>query len=271
MSMLNELVTALGQSPRESYRTESFSAERQGVSTPRRQIRRTGGPHGLALGALVVTLLCVAVAGSAVAGPPSPEALKGLRTSNAGVFRLNHLKLLLVGSLGGGGALMFFGYLYGREWYLNRGFRQYKIGLGANDRILIPIATSDRTSWFKRGKAAQKTSVPPASAPAAKTSDLAASAPARRAAAEPNPAARTSQFGVLNVRADDELHEILVDGKFVGMTPARLTLPEGLHRVELRREGQNYYRREISVIGGAEVSLRPPPSEQGISPQFALS
>ncbi len=58
--------------------------------------------------------------------------------------------------------------------------------------------------------------------------------------------------GVLNIRAEDELHEIFVDGEFVGMTPSKLTLLEGAHLVEIKRAGC----KSFNVKSGSSPELK---------------
>jgi TPR repeat protein len=69
--------------------------------------------------------------------------------------------------------------------------------------------------------------------------------------------APSSAEGTVNVKGDDEGCEVFVDGAFVGSTPARLKLSEGMHVVEVKRTGFKDYRREIKVTNGAELSLHP--------------
>jgi TPR repeat protein len=62
--------------------------------------------------------------------------------------------------------------------------------------------------------------------------------------------------GFLNITSEDDRCEVYVDGSFVGNTPARLKLPEGLHVTLVKKAGFKDYRREIKITGGAELNLR---------------
>jgi hypothetical protein len=62
---------------------------------------------------------------------------------------------------------------------------------------------------------------------------------------------------VVNVVAQDNACEIFVDGAFVGNTPARVKLSEGAHVVEVKKSGFKNYRKQITITGGSELTLRP--------------
>ena len=62
--------------------------------------------------------------------------------------------------------------------------------------------------------------------------------------------------GFVTVKADDEVCEIFADGAFVGNSPARLKLTEGVHVVEVRKPGFRNYHRELKVTSGSDLSLR---------------
>jgi TPR repeat protein len=66
-----------------------------------------------------------------------------------------------------------------------------------------------------------------------------------------------SQAGLVNIKADDDTLEIFVDGSFVGNPPTRLKLSAGPHVIELKKSGLKTYRKELSVIEGSELNLRP--------------
>lgn len=59
--------------------------------------------------------------------------------------------------------------------------------------------------------------------------------------------------GEIIVKADDEHCEVFVDGAFVGNSPAKLKLAEGVHVVEVKKAGFKDYRRELKVLGGSEL------------------
>jgi hypothetical protein len=63
-------------------------------------------------------------------------------------------------------------------------------------------------------------------------------------------------MGVINVSTDVQDAEVFVDGAFVGNAPATLELTEGIHIIEVKKEGHSSYKRETRVIGNSETSLR---------------
>jgi hypothetical protein len=63
------------------------------------------------------------------------------------------------------------------------------------------------------------------------------------------------QPGVLNVTSMPEATDILVDGAFVGSTPATLKLGEGKHTIRLSCAGYRDWFKEVFVLGGSEVKL----------------
>ncbi len=68
-------------------------------------------------------------------------------------------------------------------------------------------------------------------------------------------AAESAKTGYVTVKADDEHCEVFVDGAFVGNSPAKLKLPEGLHVVEVKKSGFKDYRRELKVMPGSDLTL----------------
>ena len=60
---------------------------------------------------------------------------------------------------------------------------------------------------------------------------------------------------MVNVKADDDSCEVFVDDAFVGNTPAKLKLGEGVHVVEVKKAGVRDYRREITVSAGSDLNL----------------
>src|SRR5512135_971338 len=78
------------------------------------------------------------VVGSACQAAENPGAarLAGFQnTARLSLFGENEGKVILAGGALAGAVLGLFGYLYGREWYLNRRLRSYKVG-GATDGVL---------------------------------------------------------------------------------------------------------------------------------------
>jgi len=50
--------------------------------------------------------------------------------------------------------------------------------------------------------------------------------------------------------------DVFVDGAFVGNCPATLLLREGLHTIQVKKEGRGTFKREIRVSAGSEISIR---------------
>jgi len=42
----------------------------------------------------------------------------------------------------------------------------------------------------------------------------------------------------------------------VGNSPASLSLSEGTHTVEVRKDGRGKFKREVRVLAGSETSIR---------------
>ena len=78
--------------------------------------------------------------------------------------------------------------------------------------------------------------------------------PPASAGAKPATAGQ-GKTGVVMVKADDENQEIYVDGAFVGNTPARLKLAEGLHLIEVKKTGFKAYSKQVMVGEGEELTL----------------
>jgi len=72
-----------------------------------------------------------------------------------------------------------------------------------------------------------------------------------------NPASSTegAKTGYVTVKADDDHCEVFVDGAFVGNSPAKLKLVEGLHVIEVKKSGFKDYRRELKVMPGSDLTL----------------
>src|SRR5947207_3839685 len=60
-------------------------------------------------------------------------------------------------------------------------------------------------------------------------------------------AGEVSKTGFVTVKSNDEDCEVLVDGTFVGNSPAKLQLPEGPHVFEIKKPGYKTLRRELKV------------------------
>ncbi len=62
--------------------------------------------------------------------------------------------------------------------------------------------------------------------------------------------------GTVIVSATPENCEVCVDGIFVGNAPTNLKLSEGIHIIEVKKEGHETFKRELRVLKGSEVVLR---------------
>ncbi len=61
--------------------------------------------------------------------------------------------------------------------------------------------------------------------------------------------------GTVYVRSEPSGAEVWVDGVLMGSTPAKLTVNEGMRRVEVRLEGYTTWQREPSITCGSVVTL----------------
>ncbi len=69
-------------------------------------------------------------------------------------------------------------------------------------------------------------------------------------------ASQKTQFGFVNVTANDDQSEIFADGAFMGNPPAKLKLQEGLHLIEVKAAGAKPFSRSINVTAGSDLNLR---------------
>ena len=74
------------------------------------------------------------------------------------------------------------------------------------------------------------------------------SKPAESAPAEP-------VKGTVNVSSNPTGADVLVDGEFVGNSPAALKLSPGKHAVTVKMSGYKDWSKEITVQSGSEVQL----------------
>ena len=68
-------------------------------------------------------------------------------------------------------------------------------------------------------------------------------------------ASESSKTGSVTVKARDQDCEVLVDGAFVGNSPAKVQLAEGSHVFEIKKPGFKPFRRELKVTAGSELNL----------------
>jgi hypothetical protein len=66
-----------------------------------------------------------------------------------------------------------------------------------------------------------------------------------------------SDTGVLILSSDTVGAEIYIDGKFVGDTPATISLATGMHQIAIKAGGKKDWKREIEVMKGSQVTLHP--------------
>lgn len=64
------------------------------------------------------------------------------------------------------------------------------------------------------------------------------------------------KIGRVLIQSTQEDSEILVDGMFVGNTPATLVLAAGVHVLEVKKAGFRTYRKEVRVLADSEVTLK---------------
>jgi hypothetical protein len=82
-----------------------------------------------------------------------------------------------------------------------------------------------------------------------------------RSAAEPSAAhafsnqPASSGTGVLMLSSEVPGAEIYIDGKFVGDTPATISLASGAHQITIKSTGKKDWSREIEVMKGSQVTL----------------
>lgn len=149
-----------------------------------------------------------------------------------------------------GVVLLVFAYFYFQEWLVNRRMRQLtemarmrQARAQATAQPPSPRLPLIRLRGPKRASAPQ----PPRAAETPSPS-LTATSPAETADA--------SKRGRLEICAEDTACEVFVDGAFIGNAPARLTIPEGQHVVEVKHPSGRGYRRTIFVSEAAEQRVQ---------------
>lgn len=210
---------------------------------------------------LLLLLWSLGCPGRLSAADMSPNQLNAFR--NKATFSTGEQKKFLV--VGGILALLTmagFGYLYGREWYMERSYRLLRKAATDSNAAGPALAVPNRQPLIKSGRPQPlpKQAQPPLNSnpkkePGKQTQSIWVGNVATRSSTVV-PVAGSVPCGVLNIRAHDEFQEVYVDGAFVGMAPARLSLAEGVHVLEFKRAGFKTFRRDIRVIAGAEASFR---------------
>jgi len=177
------------------------------------------------------------------------EAQFNVTASRQSLWVLLGLGLIVVG---------FFGYLYLREWWLERGFRRYRMGMAQEQSGHEPVSLAAPRKPLVAGPIrVRKEDGNGAGGNGNRRVTVGAIVGPTRAAHNSTSSATrvTAARGLVVVQADDPFHEIYVDNSFVGNAPARLNLVEGAHWIEIRKAGRRTYRRELNVLAGAEVNL----------------
>lgn len=64
------------------------------------------------------------------------------------------------------------------------------------------------------------------------------------------------RFGTVMVSSNADEAELWIDGAFVGNLPATLRLAEGIHTVEVKKQGFKAFKREVRVFTGSEATVR---------------
>src|SRR3984957_10063395 len=64
-----------------------------------------------------------------------------------------------------------------------------------------------------------------------------------------------TEAGILLLSAEPPEAEIYVDGKFIGGTPATISLATGTHQITITSAGKKDWTREIRVMKGSQVTL----------------
>lgn len=152
-----------------------------------------------------------------------------------------------------------FAYLYLREWYTRRRLEFYR-RLAAENAPALTLTDGRRESFIRASRKVVVESRPPASRTSGgpkQTQSIWVGNQLTSSSGLGSAPTTGSSSGVLNIPAGKCSPEIYVDGAFVGMAPAKLNLVEGNHTIELRQAGYKPYHKQLRMIGGAEVSLRP--------------
>jgi hypothetical protein len=85
--------------------------------------------------------------------------------------------------------------------------------------------------------------------------DIAKSAEENTAASHPASVPNEAVKGTVNISSDPSGADVLVDGDFVGNSPAVLKLSPGKHNITVKLNGYSDWTREITVQPASEVQL----------------
>ncbi|MFZ0820431.1 MAG: trypsin-like peptidase domain-containing protein [Candidatus Acidiferrales bacterium] len=75
-------------------------------------------------------------------------------------------------------------------------------------------------------------------------------------APSPRVTGESTGTGKVAITSDQEGDEVYVDSKFVGETPATLTLSAGLHTIQVTRPNGKMWLRQLEVLKDSEVKLK---------------
>src|SRR5438445_205591 len=113
------------------------------------------------------------------------------------------------------------------------------VAVGEKDREFVPVTVREEVTKGDEGKDAKEKTAGGKSAE---------SKPTETAPAE-------SAKGTVNVSSSPTGADVLVDGEFVGDSPASLKLTPGKHAVTVKMSGYKDWSKEITVQSGSEVQL----------------
>jgi hypothetical protein len=68
---------------------------------------------------------------------------------------------------------------------------------------------------------------------------------------------RSSDPGTVEIDSDPSGADIYLDWKFAGQTPSKIQLASGPHHIELKSRGRQNRERELEVVKGSQITLRP--------------
>jgi TPR repeat protein len=129
----------------------------------------------------------------------------------------------------------------------NQNSDDIKVNLSMVERFMTPEQIAEGQKLANEFVPGRSTTPPGSLSPAGSTNS---------GALGPAAPAATARTGLVQVKADDETHEIFVDGAFVGNAPAKLKLVEGSHVIEVKKPGFKDYRKQIQMVEGSELTIR---------------
>jgi hypothetical protein len=137
------------------------------------------------------------------------------------------------------------------EWSDLKGHSRGRYWLVKGDEVQATLRPLSKTSAAdpREGPMPTKGNDAVTERPAEKTAD------ARAFSATSTPSSSNSEAGVLLLSAETPEAEIYVDGKFVGGTPATISLATGTHQITIKATGKKDWTREVNVMKGSQVTL----------------